>query len=183
MPPAAIDACCMIDLLSSGRAEAILRAGGFTWQLPFAVQGEIQYLRQHDPKQPGKLVKVPAALSGLVSSGVLTVCAPKNQKELDRYTHYATVFRSDGESMCLALAEQRKWAIATDDRKAIRVAQQVGLTVVSCPELVKAWAAAAGPDQPTLVKTLHDIQVLAQFKPNPSMPEYGWWVAQLASGP
>jgi hypothetical protein len=183
MPPAAIDACCLIDLLASGHAEVILRAGGFAWQLPSAVQGEVQYLRQHDPKQPGKLLKVPADLSGLISSGVLTVCAPKNQKELDRYTHYATVFRSDGESMCLALAERRGWVVATDDRKAIRVARQAGLTVVSCPELVKAWAASARPDQPTLVKALRDIQVLAQFKPNPSMPEHGWWVAQLAASP
>jgi hypothetical protein len=183
MPAAAIDACCLIDLLASGHAEAILRAGGFAWQLPSAVQGEVRYLRQHDPKQPGRVLKVPADLSGLISSGVLTVCAPKNQKELDRYTHYATVFRSDGESMCLALAERRGWVVATDDRKAIRVARQVGLTVVSCPELVKAWAAAVRPDSPTLVQTLRDIQVLAQFKPNPSMPEHGWWAAQLAASP
>jgi hypothetical protein len=179
MPPAAIDACCLFDLLASEHAEAILRASSFTWQLPSAVQGEVQYLRQHDPAQPGKFMKVPADLSGLISSGVLTVCAPENQQELDRYTHYATVFRSDGESMCLAIAECRGWVVATDDRKAIRVAEQAGLTVVSCPVLVKAWAAAAGPDQPTLVQVLQDIQVLAQFKPNPSMPEYGWWVARL----
>ena len=79
MPFAAIDACCLIDLLASGHAEAILRASSFTWQLPSAVQGEVQYLRQHDPAQPGKFVKVPADLSGLISSGVLTVCSPKNQ--------------------------------------------------------------------------------------------------------
>lgn len=103
MSQAAIDACCMFDLLASGQAEAILRASGFTWQLPSAVQGEVQYLRQHDPAQPGKFVKVPADLSGVISSGVLTVCSPENQQELDRYTHYATVFRSDGESMCLCL--------------------------------------------------------------------------------
>jgi hypothetical protein len=183
MPSAAIDACCLFDLLASGHAEAILRSSGFAWQLPAAVQGEVQYLRQYDPTQPGKIVKVPADLSGLVSSVVLTVCAPENQQELDRFVHYATVFRSDGESMCLALAERRGWLVATDDRKAIRVARQAGLTVVSCPELVRAWAAAVGPDQSTLVKALRDIQVLAQFKPNPSMPEHGWWVAQLASAP
>ena len=180
MPAAAMDACCLIDLLASGRAEAILRAGGFTWQLPSAVHGEVQYLRQYDPAQPGKVVKVPADLSGLISSRVLTVCAPQNKQELDRYTHYATLFRSDGESMCLALAERRGWVVATDDRKAIRVAKQAGLKVVSCPELVKAWADAAGPDQATLNKVLQDIHVLAQFKPNPSMPEYKWWVDRLA---
>jgi len=179
-PPAAIDACCLFDLLASGDAQAILRASGFSWQLPSAVQAEVQYVRQHDLAQPGKLVKVPADLSGLIGSGVLTVCDPENQKELDRFTHYATLFRSDGESMCLALAEQRGWVVATDDRRAIRVAQQVGLTVVSCPQLVKAWTNAATPDQATLLRVMQDIQVLAQFKPNPPMPEYQWWVDQLA---
>lgn len=184
MPSAAIDACCLIDLLASGDAEAILRATGFTWHLPSAVQGEVQYCRQHDPVQPGKFVIVPADLTGLISSSVLSACDPENQQELDRFTHYATLFRSDGESMCLALAEQRKWIVATDDRKAIRVAQQAGLTVVSCPELVKTWANATGPDQAALNKVLQDIQVLAQFKPYPSLPHYQWWVDELAkSGP
>ena len=179
MPPAAIDACCMFDLLASGHAEAILRAGAFTWQLPSAVQGEVQYVRQHDPAKPGKFVKVPADLSALISSGVLTVCSPKNRQELDRYTHYAAVFRSDGEAMCLALAERRGWVVATDDRKVIRVARQAGLTVASCPQLVKEWAAAAAPSPAVLKKVLQDIQALAQFKPNPSMPEYKWWNDEL----
>lgn len=183
-PSAAIDACCLIDLLASGEMEAILRASGFAWQLPSAVQGEVRYRRQHDPAKPGKIVTVAADLTSLIASGLLTVCDPATQKELDRYTYYATMFRSDGESMCLALAEQRAWVVATDDRRAIRVAQQAGLSVVSCPQLVKAWADATTPDQPTLVRILQDIQVFAQFRPNPSMPEYQWWVDQLAkSGP
>ncbi len=182
MPNATIDACCLIDLMASGDAEAILRASPFTWHLPSAVQGEVQYCRQYDPAQPGKTVTIPADLSRMISSGLLTLCVPENRQELDLFTLYAATFRSDGESMCLALAEQRKWAIATDDRKAIRVAQQVGLTVVSCPELVKAWADATGPDPAVVNKVLEDIQVLAQFKPNPTMPEYQWWIDELAKG-
>ncbi|HEV3259673.1 MAG TPA: hypothetical protein VG013_22590 [Gemmataceae bacterium] len=180
MPDAAIDARCLIDVLAAGHAESILRASGFAWHLPRAVQGEVHYLRQHDPAQPGQLMKVPADLSGLLAAGVLTVCDPENQQELDRFTRYAALFRSDGEAMCLAIAEQRAWVAATDDRKAIRVAQQAGLAVVCCPGLVKAWADATGPDQATLNKVLQEIQVLAQFKPSPSMPEYRWWVDQLA---
>jgi len=148
--------------------------------MPSAVQGEVQYHRQHDPTRPGKIVAVPVDLSGLISSCVLTLCDPQNQQELDQFIHYAALFRSDGEAMCLALAERRKWIVATDDRKAIRVAQQAGLTVVSCPELVKSWADATGPGQASLNKVLQDMEVLAQFKPNPSMPAYQWWADQLA---
>ncbi len=181
MPDAAIDARCIIDLLATNVAEAILRANRLTWHLPSAVQREVKYCRQHDSTQPGKFLIAPADLSGMVSSGALAVCDPVNQQELDRFIHYAAIFRSDGEAMCLAIAEDRKWVVATDDRKAIRVAQQAGMTVVSCPELLQTWADATGPDQGTLHKILQDIQVLAQFKPNPTMPGYQWWIDELAN--
>jgi hypothetical protein len=182
MSSAAIDACCLIDLLASGHVEAILRAASFDWHLPSAVQGEVQHVRQHDPAQPGQVLKVAVDLSPLIASGVLHRCAPNDQTEQDRFVHYAAQFRSDGEAMCIALAEQRGWAFVSDDRKAIRVAQQAGLTVMSCPALVKRWADVTKPDQATLCKVLQDIQVLAQFKPNPTMPEYQWWVDELAKG-
>lgn len=182
MPDAAIDACCLIDLLASGEAEALLRASGFTWQLPAAVHAEVQYRRQHDPAQPGQTMTVPVDLSPMIGSGLLTVCSPQTQLELDEYTRYAAMFRSDGESMCLALAESLSWVVATDDRRAIRVARQAGLTVVSCPELVRTWADATVPDQAAQNRVLRDIEVLAQFKPNPTMSGHQWWVDQLASG-
>jgi hypothetical protein len=180
MPDAAIDACCLIDVLASGDAEAMLRAGGFTWHMPSAVQAEVRFRREHDPAQVGKIVTVPVDLSGLIASGLLSSCDPQNQQELDQFTHYAALFHSDGEAMCLAIAEQRQWIVATDDRKAIRVAQQAGLMVVSSPELVKKWATATRTDQAALNKVLQDIQVLARFKPYRSLPHYKWWVNELA---
>jgi hypothetical protein len=77
--------------------------------------------------------------------------------------------------MYLAIAESRGWAVATDDRKAIRVAGQAGLMVISCPQVVKAWADATQPDPAALVQVLADIQTLAQFRPNPALPESDWW--------
>ena len=35
------------------------------------------------------------------------------------------------------------------------------------------------PIPATLVQVLTDIQTLAQFRPNASMPEYPWWVEEL----
>lgn len=171
MPFAAIDACCLIDLLATGHAEAILRACGHAWHLPVAVQGEVQFVRQADPADSSKLTAVPVDLTPLISAGVLNVCQPDNQAELDRFIRYAAVFRSDGEAMSLALAESRGWLIATDDKKVIRIAQQAGLTVLSSPQLVKMWADSDQPDQATLVKALMDIELLAHFRPNFSMPE------------
>ncbi len=181
--PVAIDACCLIDLLASGRAEEILRATGYAWHLPLAVQGEVQHVRRPDPAHAGAVITVPADLSPYLASGLLTQCQPDDPQEQARFVRYATQFRSDGEAMCLALAEVRGWMVATDDRKAIRVARVAGLTVISCPELVKAWAVATKPGRVTLVQVLSDIQTLAQFRPNPTMPESAWWSKQLALVP
>ena len=181
MPPAVIDACCLIDLLASGHAEAILRACGRTWHVPSAVQAEVKYVRQYDATQPGRVVLVEADLGPLLGTGVLTGCQPDSQHELDRFTQYATLFRSDGESMCLAIAECRGWPVATDDRKAIRIARQAGLTVLSCPELAKTWDDVMDPDPSTLLRVLYDIELLAQFRPNPSLPLHPWWSDLLAS--
>ena len=170
-----IDACCLIDLLASGEAEAILRAAGYAWHLPIAVPSEVRYVRQDDPVQPGHFLSIPADLTPLLASGLLTLGQPDDPQEQARFVHYATIFRSDGEAMCLALAEARGWTVATDERKATRVAGQGGLTVISCPALVKAWAVATRPDRARLVQVWTDIQTLAQFRPNLMMPEAAWW--------
>jgi hypothetical protein len=176
-----IDACCLIDLLASGEMEAILRASGHAWYLPEAVRAEVQFVRQDDPARPGTIMNVPVDMSPHIGSGLLSPCQPDSSEERARFVHYATLFRSDGEAMCLALAESRGWQIATDDRKAIRVAQQAGLTVLSCPELIKAWVDATRPDTASLVRVLCDIQRLAQFRPNSTMPESAWWFDQISS--
>jgi hypothetical protein len=176
-----IDACCLIDLLASGEMEAILTASSRAWHLPDAVRAEVQFVRQDDSVHPGAFLNVPVDLTPRISSGLLSLCQPDNSEEQARFVHYATLFRSDGEAMCLALAECRGWQVATDDRKAIRIAQQAGLTVRSCPELVKAWAVANRPDTASVVRVLTNIQRLARFSPTSTIPESAWWFDQLSS--
>jgi predicted nucleic acid-binding protein len=179
--PAVIDACCLIDLLVSGHVAAILRSIGHTWHLPDAVRAEIQFIRQHDPARPGSFVSTQVDFSHHLNSGLLTVCQPPDTHEQSRFVQYAAQFRSDGEAMCLAIAESRSWSIATDDRKAVRVAQQAGLTVLSCPALIEAWADTTRPNATTIFQVLTDIQTLAQFRPNSTMPASAWWFKRLTS--
>lgn len=176
MRSADIDACCLIDLIASGHANAILQASEYTWHLPVAVKAEVKYILQYDPNQSGKLVSVEVDLGPLIESKVLILCQPDNDQELSRYTQFAVQFRSDGEAMCIALAESRDWTLATDDRKAIRIAKQSGINVLSSPQIIRRWADVANPDRSILEKALQDIQLFAQFRPNTSMPEYQWWL-------
>ena len=43
--------------------------------------------------------------------------------------------------------------------------------MVSSPKLVKAWADVTRPCATTIVQVLADIQTLAQFRPNSTMPQ------------
>lgn len=181
MASAIIDACCLIDVLASRHAESILRSCGHAWHVPIAVQGEVQFIRQPHPTDRSKFVTVPVDLSGLISARVLTLCQPANQPELDLFIQYAARFGSDGEAMCMALAENRGWLIATDDKEAISVAQRSGLIVVSCPQLLKIWSDTLAADAATVVKALTDIELYARFRPNQAMPECQWWLDQTGS--
>ncbi len=67
MSSAAIDACCLIDLLVTGHVEGILSAAGLDWHLPSAVESEVQHIRQHDLTQPGQFLKVAVDLSPLTA--------------------------------------------------------------------------------------------------------------------
>lgn len=178
--PAVIDACCLIDLLASGRLESILQAAGYAWHMPDAVKDEVRFVRGRDPSRPGSYLNVPVDLALIVSSGILIPCQPTDAREQSLFVQYAARFRSDGEAMCLAIAEARGWVVATDDRKAIKLAQAAGLTVLSCPRLVKSWVEATKPDAAAVVQVLTDVETLAQFRPSPTMPESAWWNKRLS---
>ena len=111
----------------------------------------------------------------MLANGVLKSCAPANEAEVERYIHYASIFRSAGEAMCLGIAQSRIWTIITDDRRAIRIAQQAGMTVASAPQLFHSWAAASHVPESVLGRILRDVPTLAQFKPYSGMPLASWW--------
>lgn len=182
MPDAAIDACCLIDLCASGRVEAILAATGFRWLVPAAVVGEARYLHQPSPDDPDRLVPAPLDLSPFFAAGVLTGCDLNSEEESQLFVQLATLFRSDGEAACLAIAKSRGWTLATDDRKARREAGSLGVPVVTTAELVKAWADATSADEAAVAKLLRDIQTFARFTPHKTMPLHSWWVDTLSKG-
>ena len=98
MPDAAIDACCLIDVLASGEADTILRAGGFTWHIPSAVQGEVRYRRGHDAAQRGKIVTVPVDLSGPDRLGLIGSMRSTESTGIGQVHSLRALFQSDGEA-------------------------------------------------------------------------------------
>ena len=119
-----------------------------------------------------------SASAKLISAGVLALCQPDAPAELDLFIQYAARFGSDGEAMCLALAEHRGWLLATDDKEVMKVGQQAGLQIVSTPELLKAWSVKAAPDAATVAQALAAIELYARFRPSSAMADVAWWLDQ-----
>ena len=173
-----IDACCTINLYAAGNLLTLLPSLGTEWYITENVTTETRYIRKVDPDEPTKLVKDLIDLRPALDTGVLRCCAA-SEEELASFVELSVVL-DDGEAMCLAIAQSRGWILATDDRKARRIARERGVFLISTPELLKHWATTTGADEVDVARTLANIETYARFRPNSSLPDIDWWSATVA---
>jgi predicted nucleic acid-binding protein len=181
MPAAILDTCDTINLYATGRFVPLLGALGHEWYLPMAARREAKYVRQPDPDDPTRLVPAEIDLQSALDTGILRTCDCRDDAELELYVELAARIRDDGESMGLAIAKCRGWQVVTDDRKARRIAGELGVAVLSTPEIMKAWASATAATDAEVAEVLRNIQTFARFTPNRTLPEFGWWVTAIGS--
>jgi hypothetical protein len=165
MPAVILDSCGTLNLYASGRFVPILTSLGHAWYLPVAVEREAQYYRQPDPADPDKLVALPIDLNPAFSSGVLSRCNCESDEEVELYVELAKQIGDDGESMGLAIAKCRGWPVLTDDKKARRIAKELGVSVLATPEIMKQWAIATTPSAAELSQVLEAIERFANYRP------------------
>jgi hypothetical protein len=175
-----LDACGTLNLYASGLFVPILIAVSHDWYLPAAVEREAQQYRQPDPTDPEKLIKTPIDLVPAMDGGVLKRCDCEGNDELNLYIELAARIGDDGESMGLAIAKCRGWSVLTDDKKARRLAKELGVATLATPEIMKQWAAVTGPSAADLSKTLEAIERFSNYRPGRSTVDYDWWIASIA---
>ena len=169
-----VDACCLINLYASSEECSILRACGEFW-VPPQVQREALRICRCDPADPTKLVSQDLDLSNAIAAGLIQTCQVEGPDESDAFIRYAMQL-DDGEAACLAVAQVRRWTVATDDRKARRIASENGIALISTPELIERWAHADSPHRKLLAEVLRRIERFAKFRPRRTDPLYAWWV-------
>lgn len=177
-----IDACCLINLYASGRIHNILPACGGDFYISEQVGRESLSIREPDPHDPSVLVVSPLDLSVPLSTGLLLSCRVEGATEIQSYVEFATEL-DDGEASCLAIAKSRGWLVATDDPKAIRVASESGIAIITTPELIERWVKATGPSQSEIIDTFRRIERFASFRPRRASPLHAWWMSLSQSIP
>jgi predicted nucleic acid-binding protein len=142
--------------------------------VPAKVTYEALYIMQSDEEDQTSLVQCPIDLQPYLAAGLLAPCDLEAHEEIELFVQMAAQL-GDGEAASFTLAAKRGWALATDDRRARRLAGESGLAVITTPELVKFWAENTHASAEEIGTVLQDIQRFAYFSPRPNSPEYAWW--------
>ncbi|HEY2495891.1 MAG TPA: hypothetical protein VGK24_02375 [Candidatus Angelobacter sp.] len=167
--PAVMDASSIINIIASGRAEELLAlVSNQILICTYVREKECLYLRSED----GTSVEA-IGLEKWIEAGILQDCVLTLSEE-EQFLIYASQV-DDGEAMSLAIASMRGLTLITDDRKAQRLATLDGISVLSTPQIVYAWAATQ--NQAPVAEVLRAIEVRAKFRPSLDHPLSAWWLA------
>jgi predicted nucleic acid-binding protein len=171
-----LDACCIINLFATARIQEILS------QLPYdlatsrtIVDHEVIAVDQTwAPNAPMiREIIPPARLETLEALKVIDLAS---DEEVACFVQFAAQL-DDGEASVCALAVTRGGAVATDDRKAIRLLSRLypQVSVVQTPELLYAWAQFAEIQDNEIAQVLRAVQQRARFSPRRDAPRFDWW--------
>ena len=170
-----LDACCIINLGAAGDLDDMLSSIPLQMWVPLITYQEALHIRRTDEKDQSILVDHVLDLQPAFDSGCLRKCELDSDEAI-LFVQFATEL-DDGEAACLAVAKKRGWILATDDRKARRLAVTAGVTLLSTPELIKLWADNSGATEAAIRSVITNIRTFARFAPRPSSAEAKWWIS------
>lgn len=168
-----IDTCCLINILASGREEEIL-ASAHGFYLGERASKESLYLNEYDEETAQRIGKTPVDLSPLFADESLVLCRLDTEEEFGHYLYFAERL-DDGEAEALALGLSRGWTVATDDKKAVRIATEHGIQTISTLRILLHWVKKNRVGKKELRNIMTRIQRLASFVPSPNSPGYEEW--------
>ncbi|HYJ06797.1 MAG TPA: hypothetical protein VEX43_16795 [Chthoniobacterales bacterium] len=165
------DACVLLNLLATGCFEQLCGALDFEFVIARAAAEEALFLRDASTNE-----NVVLDLTELVEKQLLSIVDVETDEERQRYIAYATEL-DDGEAMSLALAECRHIALATDDRKAIRLIteQKLPIDIWSTVGLLQEWQKKRSITKNEMRQILVAIRDRARFVPKRPPEDAAWW--------
>ena len=172
MPNLIIDACCLINLFATNEFAEVMKHVGFGLYVTEQVLSEALFVRADPEDDETELRRL--QIEPHVRSGLVNVCAPSNRDELDLYVKIAREL-DDGEASSIAIAALRSMTVATDDRKAQRLAQDLSVPIITTAELMKRWVENGRPDTFRAAEALRQIELGARFTPRRSASCWEWW--------
>lgn len=170
-----LDACCVINLQVSGKVREILQAV----DTALVVAQDVKDVEILHTDEPGE--KQPITLDELIAGGILQVTDFETEDEADTAVDLASMGLDLGESVTAAIAMHRQWALATDERKCLRIVKEMApqIQLVTTPEMVHLWAESSTPASEVLQGVVKSITQKGHYHPPKAHPLHNWWVLHL----
>jgi predicted nucleic acid-binding protein len=168
-----LDACCILNFCASGQFLAILKSLPAEIIVTTVVQErELTTLQKLQEEENDAVLEFETA----ITQGLLKVVDFASEEEEESFVNYAADL-DDGEAATFAIAVHRKWAVATDDNKAIKFMQKnfSHLQILSIPEIIKYWSEQERIDFSVLSKVLNTIRIKGRYIPPKNHPLRNWW--------
>lgn len=169
-----LDACSLINLAPSGiRLSEIASVNDCEFVVTAIAAEESLFIAGRSSAEPS----IPVSVADLAAPGELSV----TELTPNELRHFVSLVKSvdDGEASTLAVASERNVRMATDDRRAIRVASEIGVTVLTTSQLLRGWAEGSAATSAEVAATLLNVERRGNFSPRRDDPERAWWTASL----
>jgi hypothetical protein len=169
-----LDTCVVLNLLASGvDLGELARAWGAHFAMTSVAASEVLWLDPLDHDGEREQVEVAA----LAATGVLTLVT-LDELETASFVGFAASV-DDGEAATLAVALHRQLRVATDDRRARRLAaaQVPPIGLVRTTDLLRRWAEGPEAAGPKPAEALRSVEARASYLPSRDDPHLLWWAA------
>src|ERR1700728_4622180 len=168
--PVLVDTCTLINLQASGETQLLLRALRERCMVCDVVSRESIFLWAEQKDLPPQRID----LAPFFQAKILHACQAESPEEEALYVALAAEL-DDGEALSLAISSVRGFGLATDDRKARRIAKEIGsVPLYSTVEIVRAVDPLSDEKLREMIRL---IEFRGRFVPHPSMPLSDWWNA------
>jgi predicted nucleic acid-binding protein len=174
--PIIFDASVLINLLATDVGDEILQCLQAECLVCTVAAQETMYVRPDEPGQPVR----PVSVNPWIQAKLIEIVAPEGQREETLYVQFASQL-DDGEAMSLAVCQARGCTLATDDRKARRLASSLTpdtVAVLSTAEVLHFWAGRTNTQAEVLRETIRAIERRARFVPSQGDPFRDWWLSR-----
>lgn len=169
-----LDACCILNFCASGHLIEIIQS------IPSKVV-VTEVVRERELLTLQRLVgqndEDVNQFEMAIEKGFLACVDFSSEHEEETFVNYVFELGDDGESASCAIATHRKWALATDDKKAISFFQREAphLQILSTLVIVKNWSETGNVSSATLRNALTAIRTRGRYIPHRNHPLLGWW--------
>ncbi len=168
-----LDACVALNLLASGvHLSELATASEVRFLMTTVVATEMLWLDPLDPSGTRERFDRDA----LTARGVTLVTLGDDESE--RFVELAR-YVDDGEASTIAVAIHRGLRVATDDRKAFRLAasQSPPVEVTRTTTLLRRWADTSGAHGEHVRQVLQAVRTRASYVPPRDDPHLDWWTS------